>query len=85
MNYMVFPLDLVGSFGEQLAGGLFAQDKSSSICSCEQICWIRLPIAKLELYSVNLQGQEGHLDLQACLFNINRKLDLWDVLAYIVR
>ncbi len=57
----VFSLNLVGGFGEQLAGRLLAQHVSFSICGCEQICWIGLPVRKLALMVVRRKSGQKHV------------------------
>jgi hypothetical protein len=51
----------VGGFGEQLAGRLLAQHVSFSICGCEQICWIGLPVRKLALMVVRRKSGQKHV------------------------
>lgn len=48
MDYAIFPLDLVGSLGEEWPGRLLAHDISLAIGRSELVCWVRLTEAELD-------------------------------------
>ncbi len=72
----------MGRFGKEFAGGFLAHNVFGAALVREEICWVRLSIAKLCYNSAFLYMEPGRGSKD--LFNVDRGLDLRDIAIDVV-